>query len=62
MTIIDSKAGRFSGIDVGDNVMQFLGIQYATADRFREPQDIISYAAQVDAVSFGAQSPQVPGF
>ncbi|MFM7819995.1 MAG: carboxylesterase/lipase family protein [Actinomycetota bacterium] len=62
MTIIDSKAGRFSGIDVGDNIMQFLGIQYATADRFREPQDIISYAAQVDAVSFGAQSPQVPGF
>lgn len=41
---------------------EFLGIQYATADRFCEPVDIKKYNHSVDATSFGPQSPQVPGF
>jgi len=59
---VDGPSGRFRGVDVGDDVLRFLGIQYATAQRFREPQDITGYPTEVQAVEFGAQSPQVPGF
>ena len=57
---ISSNSGTFEGSQFNDDVLEFLGIQYATAQRFAEPVDIVDYAEVVNATSFGPQSPQVP--
>ena len=62
MLKISNTSGTFQGTQVDEHVNEFLGIQYATAKRFREPIDVEKYATTVDATSFGPQSPQVPGF
>ena len=59
---VTNSSGTFQGSEVNANVTEFLGIQYATANRFCEPVDIKKYNSVVDATSFGPQSPQVPGF
>jgi para-nitrobenzyl esterase len=61
MSKILNQSGEFLGRQI-DQVTEFLGIRYATANRFEEPKDISKYAQIVDAIKFGAQSPQVPGF
>ncbi|MDA0285778.1 MAG: carboxylesterase family protein [Actinobacteria bacterium] len=60
--IITNSSGTFQGSKVNGQVTEFLGIQYATANRFCEPVDIKKYESVVDATNFGPQSPQVPGF
>lgn len=60
--IISNNSGTFEGSRFNQDVIEFLGIQYATAQRFAEPVDIVKYAGIVNAASFGPQSPQVPGF
>ncbi len=62
MVQISSRCGTFSGAKSNDKVDEFLGIQYARAGRFQAPIDIEKYDGVVEAKSFGAQSPQVPGF
>ncbi len=62
MASVTNLSGSFNGNDIGTDVVEFLGIQFATADRFADPVDILSYQKPVDARTFGPQSPQVPGF
>lgn len=62
METVKNKSGTFNGTNIDETTNRFLGIQYATAERFRDPVDILSYSEAVDATEFGPQSPQVPGF
>ena len=62
MVTISNSSGLFKGNDLDEGLIEFLGIQFATANRFEKPVDIISYAHDVDALGFGPQSPQVSGF
>jgi para-nitrobenzyl esterase len=59
---ISNRYGTFSGAKYNNHVDEFLGIQYARAERFEAPVDIEKYTEIVEAKSFGAQCPQVPGF
>ena len=59
---ITNASGTFEGSQFSEHVIEFLGIQYATAQRFAEPIDIVKYTETVCATQFGPQSPQVPGF
>ena len=62
MVSVSNSSGLFKGNDLGSGLIEFLGIQFATANRFEEPVDVIRYAHDVEAKVFGPQSPQVPGF
>ena len=62
MIQISNRYGTFSGSKYNNHVDEFLGIQYARAERFEAPVDIEKYSEIVEANSFGAQCPQVPGF
>ena len=62
MTVVINSSGSFNGNDLGSGLIEFLGIQFATASRFKKPVDVISYTHEVNAKAFGPQSPQVPGF
>jgi len=62
MTVVINSSGSFNGNDLGSGLIEFLGIQFATASRFEKPVDVISYTHEVNAKAFGPQSPQVPGF
>jgi len=62
MANISNSSGIFSGNDLDGGVSEFLGIQFATAERFEEPRDVLIYSDLVVAQNFGDQSPQVPGF
>ena len=58
---ITKSSGTFQGFKANEKVSAFLGIQYATANRFCEPVDIKKYDSVINAANFGPQSPQVPG-
>lgn len=62
MSCVTNASGSFNGNNLDGDLAEFLGIQFATAERFEEPQDILKYPKLVDALNFGPQSPQVPGF
>ena len=62
MATVSNTSGTFKGNDLGSGLIEFLGIQFATANRFEKPIDIISYTHDVEAKAFGPQSPQAPGF
>lgn len=62
MVKISNHSGTFLGSKFNAKVDEFLGIQYARAERFQAPIDIEKYSQIVEARSFGPQSPQVPGF
>ena len=62
MATVSNISGTFNGNDLGSGLIEFLGIQFATATRFEKPIDIISYTHDVEAKAFGPQSPQAPGF
>ena len=62
MATVSNTSGTFNGNDLGSGLIEFLGIQFATANRFEKPIDIISYTHDVEAKAFGPQSPQAPGF
>lgn len=62
MIKISNQSGTFLGSKYSNLVDEFLGIQYARAERFEAPVDIEKYTEIVEAKSFGPQCPQVPGF
>ena len=62
MVTISNSSGLFKGNDLDEGLIEFLGIQFATAGRFEDPVDILKYVDVVDALAFGSQSPQAPGF
>ncbi|MFM7763641.1 MAG: carboxylesterase family protein, partial [Acidimicrobiaceae bacterium] len=62
MVRISNHSGTFSGAKFNEKVDEFLGIQYARAERLQAPIDIEKYSEVVEAKTFGPQSPQVPGF
>jgi para-nitrobenzyl esterase len=55
------SAGSITGIQNHDGSLEFLGIRFATADRFQAPVDIDTWSGTYDATKFGSISPQVPG-
>ena len=62
MTTVVCSAGSFKGNDLESGLIEFRGIQFATAERFEVPVDILRYDDVVEALAFGPQSPQAPGF
>ncbi len=62
MASVVNSSGSYIGNDLELGLSEFLGIQFATAERFEAPQDILVYPTPVKATTFGDQSPQLPGF
>ena len=57
--IVETVAGKVEGLE-RDGVLQFRGIPYAYADRFRPPEPALPWAGVLDATSFGPSAPQEP--
>ncbi|HEX2381443.1 MAG TPA: carboxylesterase/lipase family protein [Acidimicrobiales bacterium] len=57
--IASSTTGKIQGFDK-DGVVQFRGIRYATAERFRAPRPVDPWDDVYDATTFGAPAPQNP--
>jgi len=57
--IVDTTTGKVRGIDKR-RVLQFRGIPYATAERFRPPQPVEPWTGVRDATDFGLICPQNP--
>jgi para-nitrobenzyl esterase len=62
VTIIETTAGRVRGTAMADGAAVFKGIPYAWAPRLAPPQPPVAWTGVRDAVEFGPQAPQVPGF
>ena len=62
MASVVNSSGSYIGNDLELGLSEFLGIQFATAERFEAPQDILVYPGPVTATTYGAQSPQLLGF
>jgi para-nitrobenzyl esterase len=60
--IIGTATGRVRGTTGGDGVSVFKGIPYATAARLAPPQPAAGWPGVRDALEFGPQAPQIPGF
>ena len=58
---VSIPAGSLSGNTRLDGGCEFLGIRYAHADRLAPPRDVTSWTGELDATTFGAICPQVPG-
>lgn len=54
-------AGSITGNLNEDGSSEYLGIQFATANRFDTPIDIEKWDGVYDATSYGSISPQIPG-
>ena len=54
-------SGQLTGVQNADGSVEYLGIRFATAERFRAPVDIEMWDGQYDATRYGSISPQVPG-
>jgi para-nitrobenzyl esterase len=57
--MVTLAAGRYRGARVG-NVQRFLGIRYGVAPRFQPPQAVARSTEIIDAIRYGAPSPQRP--
>ena len=57
--IASTRNGKIQGLDK-DGVLQFRGIRYATAARFRPPQPVEPWDGVYDATRFGPPAPQNP--
>ena len=57
--IANTPLGKVQGIDKG-GVLQFRGIRFATAERFRAPQPVDGWDDVLDASAFGPIAPQNP--
>ena len=62
MTILETASGRVRGTTGDDGVAVFKGIPYGAAARFAPPRPVAAWTRVRDAVEFGPQAPQVPGF
>jgi para-nitrobenzyl esterase len=58
--IVTTSAGQVQGVEKR-GVLQFRGIPYARAGRFRPPEPVMPWAGVRDATRFGPTAPQVPG-
>ena len=58
---IACPSGLLSGIQVDNGSLEFLGIRYATADRFCPPIDVVSWDGTYDATQYGSVCPQRAG-
>jgi para-nitrobenzyl esterase len=59
--IVDTPSGPVQGLEKR-GVLQFRGIPYARAERFRAPQRVAPWAETRDATQFGLTAPQNAGF
>jgi para-nitrobenzyl esterase len=59
---VTSPFGTFHGSFSDNGQSIYRGIRFANAERWQAPVDVESYEGEVDASSFAAISPQVPGF
>ena len=59
--IVDTPSGPVQGLEKR-GVLQFRGIPYARAERFRAPQRVEPWAEVRDATEFGLTAPQNAGF
>ena len=59
--LINSPGGSIQGLHQPDGSAEYLGIRYATAERFRAPVDHETWSGIVQADTYGHMSPQVPG-
>ncbi len=57
--IANTPRGKIQGIEKG-GVLQFRGIRYATAERFRAPVAVEGWDGVLEASAFGAIAPQNP--
>jgi para-nitrobenzyl esterase len=57
--IVDTTAGKVQGLDKR-GVLQYRGIPYARAERFRAPQPVEPWAGVREATAFGLIAPQNP--
>lgn len=53
MEILKTKCGEIKGIDLGDGVVAYKGIRYATAKRFEYPVEVTSWDGVYDATKYG---------
>ena len=58
---VSASGGRIIGLAADDGSREFLGIRFATADRFQAPVDVVSWEAPIEAFSYGPICHQVPG-
>ncbi|HEX4818928.1 MAG TPA: carboxylesterase family protein [Acidimicrobiales bacterium] len=59
MTIASTASGKVQGLDK-DGVLQFRGVRFGTAQRFRAPEPARPWDDVADATSFGPIMPQNP--
>jgi para-nitrobenzyl esterase len=57
--IASTSNGKVQGLEK-DGVVQFRGIRYATAERFRPPQPVVPWDGVYEATAFGSPAPQNP--
>lgn len=58
---ITTPSGELQGIVRPDGTTEFLGIRYATAERFMPPQDTLTWEGLLQAIAYGPLAPQTPG-
>lgn len=58
---VSTRAGDIAGTLHDDGSCAFLGIPFATANRFGPPEDLVSWDNPLLATTHGPMSPQVPG-
>lgn len=59
-TLVSAPAGKFTGLSDARG-RRYLGIRFATAQRFESPRDLDDHDGVFDAQSPGAMCPQLPG-
>ena len=60
-TVVVTPSGSVRGNTTLENRFEYLGIPFATSQRFQAPIDIESWSEELDATIRGPISPQVPG-
>jgi para-nitrobenzyl esterase len=59
--IVTTPSGDLQGVVRPDGTTEFLGIRYATSERFLPPQDALTWEGLLQASSYGPLAPQTPG-
>jgi para-nitrobenzyl esterase len=59
--VVSTPSGDIQGAVRPDGTTEFLGIRYATAERFMPPQDALTWDGIMQAATYGPLAPQTPG-